>query len=312
VRALEFLGGCPHAIVPDNLKSGVKRAHRYEPELNPSYQDLAEHYGLAIVPARVGKPRDKAKVEAGVLVVERWILARLRNRTFFSLGELNAAIGELLRSLNQRPFKKLDGCRQARFVELDCPALRPLPARRYEFGEWKSAKVHPDYHIEVGRAYYSVPYRLIGAEVDVRVSAHAVEIFHTGKLVAAHSRASERGRRLTRDAHRPQRHVAIIERSLARVLDRAAAIGPATVEVLRQQAAHRKHPEETLRSAQGILRLAQDFSSGALERACQRAAALKSYSYRAVRTLIETPIPVPTPGALDLFHENVRGPDYFQ
>jgi len=312
VRALEFLGGCPHAIVPDNLKSGVKRAHRYEPELNPSYQDLAEHYGLAIVPARVGKPRDKAKVEAGVLVVERWILARLRNRTFFSLGELNAAIGELLRSLNQRPFKKLDGCRQARFVELDCPALRPLPARRYEFGEWKSAKVHPDYHIEVGRAYYSVPYRLIGAEVDVRVSAHAVEIFHTGKLVAAHARASERGRRLTRDAHRPQRHVAIIERSLARVLDRAAAIGPATVEVLRQQAAHRKHPEETLRSAQGILRLAQDFSSGALERACQRAAALKSYSYRAVRTLIETPIPVPTPGALDLFHENVRGPDYFQ
>lgn len=312
VRALEFLGGCPRAIVPDNLRSAVKCAHRYEPEINPSYQDFAEHYGLAIVPARVGKPRDKAKVEAGVLVVERWILARLRNHTFFSLGELNTAISELLGQLNHRAFKKLDGCRRTRFVELDHPALRPLPARRYEFGEWKKAKVYPDYHIEVDRAYYSVPYRLIGAQVEVRVSAHAVEIFHEGHLVAAHARSNERGRRLTRDAHRPQRHVAIIERSFARVLDRAAAIGPATVEVLRQQAAHRKHPEETLRSAQGILRLAQDFSPAVLERACERAAALRSYSYRAVRTLIETPIPVPTPGALDLFHENVRGPDYFQ
>jgi transposase len=135
VRALEFIGGAPAAIVPDNLKSGVTHAHRYEPEINPSYQDFAEHYGLAILPARVRKPRDKAKVEAGVLVVERWILARLRNRTFFSLGELNAAIGELLEQLNHRPFKKLDGSRQSRFVELDRPALRPLPPRAYEFGE---------------------------------------------------------------------------------------------------------------------------------------------------------------------------------
>jgi len=312
VRALEFFGGCPGAIVPDNLKSAVKHAHRYEPELNPSYQDFAEHYGVAIVPARAGKPRDKAKVEAGVLVVERWILARLRNRTFFSLGELNAAISELLEHLNHRPFKKLEGCRHTRFVELDRPSLRPLPPRRYEFGQWKTAKVHPDYHVEVDRAYYSVPYRLIGSELDVRVSAHAVEIFHTGKLVAAHARAAERGRRLTHNAHRPQSHVAVIEHSLTRVLERAAAIGPATVEVLRQQAAHRKHPEETLRSAQGILRLAQDFSPMLLERACERAASLRSYSYRAVRALIEIPTPVSSPVALDLFHENVRGPDYFQ
>jgi hypothetical protein len=202
----------------------------------------------------VRKPRDKAKVEAGVLVVERWILARLRNRTFFSLGELNAAIRELLEQLNERPFKKLESCRRSRFVAFERPALRPLPARAYEFGEWKKAKVHPDYHIEVSRAYYSVPYRLIGAQVDVRVSAHMVEIFHHAKLIATHARASERGWRSTREAHRPQRHVAIIERSLERVFQRAAAIGPATLEVLRSQAAHRKHPEETLRSAQGILR----------------------------------------------------------
>ena len=311
-RALEFIGGSPCAIVPDNLRSAVARAHRYEPQINPSYQDFAEHYGVAILPARVRKPRDKAKVEAGVLVVERWILARLRNRTFFSLGELNVAIRELLEALNTRAFKKLEGCRRSRFLELDSPVLRPLPARAYEFGEWKKAKVHPDYHIEVGRAYYSVPYRLIGVQVDVRVTANVVEIFRDGKFIAAHPRSGERGRRSTRKADRPEGHVAVIERSLERVLERASAIGPATVEVLRQQAARRKHPEETLRSAQGILRLAQDFTPVALERACQRAAALRCYSYRAVRTLIETPAPAPAPRALDLVHENVRGPEYFQ
>lgn len=153
VRMLEYFGGVPAAIVPDNLKSGVHRARRYEPELNPSYHDFAEHYAVAILPARVRKPRDKAKVEAGVLIVERWILARLRNRTFFSLGELNAAIAELLEDLNTRPFKKLEGCRRSRFIELEQPVLRPLPVRPYEFGEWRRAKVHPDYHIEVKRAY---------------------------------------------------------------------------------------------------------------------------------------------------------------
>jgi transposase len=312
VRALEFIGGAPAAIVPDNLKSGVVRAHRYEPEINPSYQDFAEHYGLAILPARVRRPRDKAKVEAGVLVVERWILARLRHRTFFSLGELNIAIAGLLEQLNDRPFKKLDGCRRSRFLELDRPALRALPSRPYEFGAWRKAKVHPDYHIEVNRAYYSVPYGFIGRQVDVRLTAHTVEVFHQARLIAAHPRASERGRRSTRDAHRPQRHVAIIENNLVRVLERAATIGPATLEVLRQQAARRLHPEETLRSAQGILRLAADFSPAMLERACQRAVALKSFSYRAVRTLIEIPATAPTQPALDLAHENVRGPEYFQ
>lgn len=312
VRSLEFIGGVPAAIVPDNLKSAVARAHRYEPQINPSYQDLAEHYGVAVLPARVRKPRDKAKVEAGVLVVERWILARLRHRSFFSLGELNTAIRELLESLNNRPFKKLDGCRRSRFVELEQSALKPLPARAYEFGQWKKAKVHPDYHIQVGQAYYSVPYRLIGESLDVRISSRTVEIFHAGKLVAAHPRAAERGRRSTRDAHRPQRHVAIIENTLARLLERAAAIGPATVEVLAQQAARRKHPEETLRSAQGILRLAQDFTPAGLERACERAVTLRSYSYRAVRTLIETPARARGQPALDLAHENLRGPEYFQ
>jgi transposase len=312
VRALTALGGVPRAIVPDNLKSGVKRAHRYEPELNPAYQDFAEHYAVAILPARVRKPRDKAKVETGVLVVERWILARLRNHTFFSLGELNAVLRELLERLNTRAFKKLAGNRQSRFEELDRPALRPLPLRAYEFGEWKQAKVHPDYHIEVGRAYYSVPYALIGERVDVRLTAHGLEVFHAGQLVAAHARASERNQRSTRRAHRPERHVAIIERTLEHTLARATAIGAATAELIGQQAQHRRHPEETLRSAQGILRLARDFSPAQLERACERALALRSYSYRAVRTLIETPEAPATRAALDLAHENVRGATYFE
>lgn len=312
VRALEYIGGVPAAIVPDNLKSAVTRAHRYEPELNPSYHDFAEHYGVAILPARARKPRDKAKVETAVLIVERWILARLRNRSFFSLGELNVAIRDLLDDLNTRPFKKLEGCRRTRFLELEQAVLRPLPMHRYEYGEWRKARVHPDYHIEVKRAYYSVPYRLIGQQVDVRLSANGIEVFHRGKRVASHARSSERARRSTQDAHRPASHTAVIEQSFARVLECAIVIGPATAEVLRRQAAHRKHPEETLRSAQGILRLARDFDPSALESACQRALTLKAYSYRGVRTLVLTPPAATEPQTPDLQHENLRGADYFQ
>lgn len=225
---------------------------------------------------------------------------------------LDTAIAELLERLNTRPFKKLDSCRRSRFEHLERPALQALPARAYEFAEWRVAKVHPDCHIEVGRAYCSVPYALIGQRVDVRLTARAVEIYHARKLVAGHPRAVERGVRSTRPAHRPERHVAVIEQHLARVLERAAGIGPATHAVLRTQAARRMHPEETLRSAQGILRLAHDFSPAELERACERALALQSFSYRAVRAFIETPNSIPTQPALDLAHENVRGPEYFQ
>ncbi len=311
-RALEFMGGVPQAIVPDNLKSAVSRAHRYEPELNPSYQDFAEHYGVAILPTRVRKPRDKAKVESGVLIVERWILARLRNRRCFSLGELNEAIAELLEELNRRPFQKLDGCRLSRFTERDQPLLSALPVRPYRFAEWRKAKVHPDYHIEVKRAYYSVPYRLIGQRVDVRLSSHSVEIFHRGKPVASHARAKDRGRRVTAEDHRPPQHAAVITQSMQRVLKQAEAVGPATREVLKRQAAHRKHPEETLRSAQGILRLARDFTPEQLEAACIRALELRSYSYRTVRTLLQTPPPEPTPTTPDVTHDNLRGAKYYQ
>ncbi len=313
VRALNFIGGCPGAIVPDNLRSAVSRAHRYEPDLNPAYQDFAEHYGVAILPARVRKPRDKAKVEVGVQIVERWILARLRHQTFFSLAELNTEIARLLSELNARPFKKMEGSPRSRFEELERAALKPLPAQAYEYAQWKQAKVHPDYHIEVERAYYSVPYRYIGARVEVRVTASTLEIFHRGERIAAHIRATRRGAFTTLAAHRPEPHRAVVEVSHARLLERALAIGPATADLLRIQARLKCHPEQALRSAQGILRLAADFNPARLETACARALMLKAYSYRAVRALITAPAPAPVPQAsLPLVHTNLRGPDYYQ
>lgn len=314
VRALEYFGGVPLAFVPDNLKSGVNKAHRYDPELNPAYQDFAEHYGLAILPARARKPRDKAKVEVAVQVVERWILARLRDRQFFSLAELNAAIRELLTQINHRPFKKREGSRLSCFNETERAALRPLPTQPYQYATWKKAKVHLDYHVEVERAYYSVPYRLIGQTVEVRLGAQTLQVFHRGKLVAAHVRAAKRGVFSTLGDHRPPAHAAVMEITHERLQERARAVGPCTVEVLSRNRATRRHPDESLRANQGIVRLARDFSPERLEAAARRALELKAYSYRAIRALILTP-GTPDPGesqALCRAHENVRGEEYFQ
>jgi len=312
VRALECFGGAPGAIVPDNLKSGVDRAHRYEPDLNRAYAEFAEHYGVAILPARVRKPRDKAKVEGAVLIVERWILARLRDRQFFSLTELNAAIDALLTELNERPFQKLDGSRRSRFMELDRPALKALPPRAYEYAQWKCAKVHPDYHIEIEHAYYSVPYKYIASRVDARISARMVEIFAKRQLIASHPRLVKHGARSTLDGHRPQQHRAVIDTTLARLIERATLIGPAVAAVLTEQFNRKRHPEEALRSAQGILRLAQDFTAAQLNAACERALLLKACNYRSVRALIAAPATESGDSRqLSLVHENVRGSDYF-
>lgn len=314
VRALEFFGGSPAAFVPDNLKSGVAKAHRYDPALNPAYQDFAEHYGVAILPARARKPRDKAKVEVAVQVIERWILAALRDRQFFSLAELNRAIRELLDRISARPFTKREGSRASFFEEIDRAALRGLPAKSYQYATWKKAKVHLDYHVEVERAYYSVPYKLVGQTVDVRLTAHTLEIFHRGKLVAAHARAVKRGVFSTLGEHRPAQHTAVIALTHERLIERAAAIGPATVEVMQRSRMSRRHPDEALRANQGILRLALDFSPERLEAAAARALELNVCSYRAMRALITAT----TEGAsaaqqtLALDHENVRGGSYFQ
>ncbi|MBI2017262.1 MAG: IS21 family transposase, partial [Candidatus Rokubacteria bacterium] len=218
VHAFEWWGGSPKICVPDNLRSGVTRAHRYEPILNTTYAEMAAHYGVAVIPARVRRPRDKAKVESGVLLVERWILARLRHRTFFALAELNAAVRELLGPLNRKPFKKMAGSRQSLFDALERPALRPLPEHRYEFALWKTATVNIDYHVEVDHHYYSVPYQLARETVDVRVSAQAVEIIHRGRRIASHLRSREKGRHTTVPAHMPASHRRHLEWTPSRIV----------------------------------------------------------------------------------------------
>ena len=205
-RAFSFFGGVPNIVVPDNLNSGVTLAHRCEPDLNPTYQDMATHYGVAVVPTRARKPRDKATVEVGVQIVERTLLAALRHRQFFSLAELNAAISELLIRRNLRPCKQLPGSRQSQFEAIDRPALKPLPSTPYEYAAWKQARVHIDYHIEVERHYYSVPQHLVKRQLDVRVTASTIECFHQGQRVACHRRVKQPGRHTTITAHMPEQH----------------------------------------------------------------------------------------------------------
>src|SRR4030095_1035134 len=206
IRALEFFQGVPAVIVPDNWKTGIKDPCYYEPDLNPTYRDFAEHYGTVIIPARVRKPRDKAKVEVGVLVVERWVLAALRKHTFHSLAELNLAIRELLIKLNHRTFRKLDTTRTKLFEELERPALKPLPPESFTFAQWKKARVNIDYHVEIERHYYSVPYQLVHQVVEARISASTVEIFLKGRRIATHTRSLVVGKHTTLPEHRPKKH----------------------------------------------------------------------------------------------------------
>lgn len=312
VRAFGFFGGSPAAIVPDNLKSGVLKPDRYDPDLNPSYQEFARYYALAILPARVRKPRDKAKVESGVLLVERWILARIRNITFFSLAALNDAVRALVVELNAKPFQKREGSRLSIFVSVEKPTLVPLPETPYEYATWKKAKVHLDYHVEIERRYYSVPYGLIGRTVEVRLTVSTVEIFHRGERIAAHLRSAVRGSFTTMPDHRSPRHRAVVELSHERLLREAEGIGAATAAVIRGQVHARLHPEQTLRRSLGILRLAKDFDPVRLEAACVRALTLGSTSYRTLRALIQAP---PSSVITELClppHDNVRGPTYYQ
>jgi transposase len=260
VRTFAALGGVPEVVVPDNLKAAVTRAHRYEPEINRTYAALAQHYGFAIIPARAAKPRDKAKVEVGVQVVERWLLARLRHHTFFSLAEVNAALHPLVPALNAHPFKKLPGSRQHLFETIDRPALRPLPGQPYEYAEWKQARVNIDYHVEVEGHYYSVPYALVKQQLDVRLSAQVVELFHKGKRVASHRRSPMKGRHSTVAAHMPTAHQRHAEWTPQRLIHWAAHSGPATAQVVETILASRPHPQQGFRSCLGIMRLGKSGS----------------------------------------------------
>ena len=257
--------------MPDNLRSGVSLAHRYEPDLNPTYHDLARHYGVAVLPARVRRPRDKAKAEVAVQVVERWILAALRHRTFFSLVELNAAIAELLERLNTRPFRKLPGSRRSQFEQLDRPTLRPLPDSPYVFAEWKRVRVNLDYHVEVDGHYYSVPHALVRRQLDVRLTARTVECFHRGQRVASHVRSPHRGRHTTAAEHMPEKHRRMGDWTPDRFIEWAGKIGPDTVALITAVLA-RRHPQQAYRSCIGLQRLAKCYGDARLEAAAARGA----------------------------------------
>jgi transposase len=265
----------------------------------------------------VGRPRDKAKVEAGVLVVERWILAALRKRTFFSLAELNDAIRELLIVLNQRKFRKLDTSRARLFEEVERPALKPLPATPFAFAEWKKARVHPDYHIELDRHYYSVPYQLNGEQVDVCFSEKSVEILFNGQRVALHARSSVPGRHTTLKEHRPAKHQDL-EWTASRMTEMGRQVGPSTAAVLERIMQSRKHPELGYRSCMGVLRLGKRFTSERLEAACVRALTMNACSYQSIKSILNNSLdrqvvePVEVPAVHGEVHANVRGADYYR
>lgn len=317
VHAFEALGCLPKVVVPDNLASAVKKAHRYEPEVNATYQEMAAHYQLAVIPARPRRPRDKAKAESGVLLAERWVLARLRNRRFCSLGEANAEIAKLVAWLNDRPFKKLPGSRRELFETLERPVMRPLPATAYSYGSWKiGVKVNLDYHVDAGRHYYSVPYQLVGQRVDVRTGAATVEVFFSGRRVASHLRSFAPGRHTTDPAHMPESHRRHAEWTPSRIIAWAEKTGPSTAALATEIMATRTHPEQGYRSCLGIIRLGGRYGAERLEAACARALAARALSYRSVESILshgldrqplgERPAKAHPP------HGNLRGPEYYR
>jgi len=316
VRAFEFFGGVPHVVVPDNLKSGVTRASFYDPELNPTYQQLAEHYGVAIIPARPVRPKDKAKVEVAVQIVQRWIVAALRHRTFFSLPELNDAIRERLVLLNARPFKKLPGNRASTFAEIDRPALKPLPAQPFEFAEWKKARVSIDTHIEVAGHYYSVPHPHLRRQVDVRLTDKTVEVFYRHERIASHVRSLLKGRFTTVREHLPPKHQHG-EWTPERLIHWAQTLGEPVERVVTVILGSRVYPQQGMRAALGVLRLAKTYGAERLNAACARATAINGVSFRSIDSILKQGLdrlsaPAPNPSAPALpAHANVRGPEYY-
>jgi transposase len=315
VRAFEFFGGVSEILVPDNTKTAVTSPCRYEPDLNPTYQDMAEHYATAVIPTRVRHPRDKAKVETGVQVVEYWVIAPLRKRQFFSIEEINQAMREKLEALNSREMRHLGKSRRELFEELDKPVLKPLPERVYELAEWKRAKVSIDYHVEYGGHYYSVPYQLIHKNVDIRATENVIEVFLKGKRVASHKRDDTRGRHSTLPEHMPEAHRKYAEWNPERFIRWAEKSGSATAQMVKHLLSSRRHPEQGYRSSLGLLRLESRYGKERLEAACHRALSFGLHSYKGVKNILdagldkvtlEEPITV-TPKT----HVNIRGTKYY-
>ncbi|MEI7752196.1 MAG: IS21 family transposase [Candidatus Omnitrophota bacterium] len=315
VHAFEFFGGVTEIVVPDNPKALVSKACFYDPDLNPAYLEMASHYGVAIVPARVRHPKDKAKVESAVGLVERWILASLRNRKFFSFEELNAAIREKLEYLNNHPFQKLEGSREELFDRHERQALKPLPANRYLFAFWNKTTVNIDYHIEANKRYYSVPHQHRGQKVDVRYNASTVEVFLRRKRIASHLIDPKLGKYQTVKEHMPQSHREYLEWPPSRIENWASSVGPSTGEVVKKIIQSKTFPVQGYRASLGVISLGRRFSNERLEKACQRALSIGAHNYQSVRSILEKGLDRQMPRILESLcqvrHENIRGSAYY-
>lgn len=315
VRAFNFFGGVTAQVVSDNLKAGVTKACFYEPAINRTYADLSNHYDTAVVPARPYKPKDKAKAEGAVLLVERWILARLRNRQFFSLAEVNAAIHPLLDRLNDKASRHLGASRRQLFTQLDKPALKPLPTAPYVYAEWKKCRAGLDYHIAIGKHYYSVPHQLLKKELWARITARTVEVFHVGQRVASHVRTSGNGQHSTQRDHMPAHHRFREDWTPQRIIARAARVGPHVAIFAEVVMRERKHPEQGYRSCLGIIRLADKFGAARLDAACSRALEINARSYSSLQSILKNGLESkPRTRATEepaITHPNIRGADYF-
>ncbi len=315
-RAFLFYGGVPKVVVPDNLKVGVTKANYYEPEINRTYAEMAHHYGVAILPTRTSAPRDKAPAEKGVQDIQRRILAPLRHRQFFSLEELNEAIGELLDRHNNQIMQRLGESRRSLFEKLDKPKLRSLPTSAYVYAEWKKAKVGPDYHITVEEHHYSVPHTHIRRTIDVRVTQTTVECYYKSRRIAVHQRSSRKGQHTTVAAHMPKHHRAWAEWTPERIIRWAKKTGDATADVVAGIMASRKHPEQGFRACLGIMRLAKSYGAKRCEAACKRALAIGSLRYRSVESILKRGLDQIEWNDTEephrsITHDNIRGPRYY-
>jgi transposase len=314
VRLFRFLGGVPRLIVPDNLKSGVHKASFYDPEINRSYGMMAAHYGVGVLPARPRKPRDKAKVEAGVRFAQTYILGRLRRQTFFSLAEANAAIATAMERINAHLMRRLGVSRRELFESIERPALRPLPSDDYEYAEWRLARVNLDYHVEAAGFLYSVPHALIRQQVDVRLTSRTVEIFHRGQRVAAHERRHGGRRHGTNPEHMPSAHRRYAEWTPERFQRWARSIGPNTEGLVIAVLSGRPHPEQGFRTCLGILRLFRGLDPARAEAVSARAVAFGALTYKSLASILAHNLdrarPQPESAAV-IDHPNVRGPRYF-
>jgi transposase len=318
IRGFEYLGAVPEVVVPDQLRSAVKGPDRYEPDINATYLEMAQHYGVTVIPARPRRPKDKAKVETAVLIVQRWILAKLRNRTFFELDELNRAVAELLEELNQKPFQKLDGCRASAFEKLERPVMRALPPMRYELAERRKARVNIDYHIAYDGRYYSVPHQLVHQPVEVRATNGTIEVFLSGERIATHRRSyAPRGAAVTDPAHRPANHRDQVWPP-ERLIGWGAKYGPAVATVVERMLQRYVNPEQGYRACLGLMRTAEKYGGARMNAACERALSAGTIggpNRRSIEVILKRGLdlqPTATPTrTTPLQHENVRGGDYY-